>query len=197
MFFLRVPSCPRWFTLGQNNPTTHRCHCRRIYNLADAESYSRFGIGRNAIAQCRTISPQAHRAQNLPVFAPSPAVQNEGAVHVSVGSDNETDPHPQIVILSFEQWVGRKQRFRRTHVPTFRQCQRFRHGRELRDMRRKPAQVSLELCERSLARNVVRRGGHGAPAQNSAEDSQRHDRRDRPRSFPARPDTPHRLSVGN
>ena len=61
-------------------------------------------------------------------------------MYVSVGSDNEADTHVQIVILNVEQRVGGEQSFGRTDVSTFRQGQRFRHRRELGDVRGHTAQ---------------------------------------------------------
>ena len=96
--------------------------------LADTESYERFGIGGNAVAECRAIAPEAHRAQHNPVFVGAAAVQNEGAMHVSVGSNNEADAHLQIVILNMQQRVRGEQGLGRTDVSAFWQGQRLRHG---------------------------------------------------------------------
>ena len=71
----------------------HRRYCRRIHALADTESYKRFGIGGNAVAECGTIAPEANCAQHNLVLVGAAAVQDEGAMHVSVGSDNEADTY--------------------------------------------------------------------------------------------------------
>ena len=74
--------------------------------LADAESYLRFGFDGNAVTECGTIAPEADRSQHNLVLAGTAAVQDESAIYVSVGSNNEADAHVQIVILHVEQRVG-------------------------------------------------------------------------------------------
>ncbi len=102
--------------------------------LTDAESYQRFGIGGDAVAECRTISPRADRAQNDPVFTRTTAIQNKGTVHVAVGTNNEADPHAQIVIFRLQQRVGSEQGFGWADASTFWQGEGIRHRSELGNM---------------------------------------------------------------
>jgi len=50
-----------------------------------------FDFGRNAVACGRTISPRAHRFQNVTVAGEARTLQNEWAVHAPVCPDNEAD----------------------------------------------------------------------------------------------------------
>jgi hypothetical protein len=68
--------------------------------LADTESYERFGIGGNAVAEGGTITPEANGAQYNLVFDWTSTVQDQGTVHAAIGADNETDSDMQIVILN-------------------------------------------------------------------------------------------------
>jgi hypothetical protein len=60
------------------------------------------------------------------VFVRPATIQDEGAVHMSVGAHDEADPNMQLILLSFNQWVGREQCFRRPNFATSRQIQRRR-----------------------------------------------------------------------
>ncbi len=85
---------------GHGNLIVIRCHCRRIRALADAESYTRFGVGGNTVAECGTISPRPNGTQNSLVFRGAAAIQDKGAMHVTVRSNNEADADVQIIGLN-------------------------------------------------------------------------------------------------
>ena len=71
----------------------------------DTESYQRFGIGWDAIAERGTITPITNRVQHDLIFVRAAAIQDESAVHVSVGPNNEADAHAQIVVFRSQQWI--------------------------------------------------------------------------------------------
>src|SRR5208283_5528878 len=52
-----------------------------------------FRFGRNAVAGCGTIPPAAKRLQNVAIAKNAAALQNEGAMHAPVGTDDEADLH--------------------------------------------------------------------------------------------------------
>lgn len=124
--------------------------------LVDAESYQRFGIHGNAVAERGTITPEADRAQYKLVFAGTAAVEDEGAVHASVGANDEADAHAQIAGLNVQQRVRGEQGFGRTDASTSRQGQRLRHGRKFGNVRGNTAQVLFQLRERDAGRNDTR-----------------------------------------
>lgn len=106
----------------------------------DAESYERFEIGGNTVTERGTISPHADGAQHEQILAGTTAIQDEGAMHMSIGSDNKADAHIQIVILSLEQRVGGEQGLGWCNASAFRQCERLGYGRKLGDVRRGAAE---------------------------------------------------------
>jgi hypothetical protein len=55
-------------------------------------------------------------------------------MHMSIGPDNKTDAHVQIVILSLEQRIGSEQGLGRCNASAFRQCEGLRYGRKLGDV---------------------------------------------------------------
>ena len=94
--------------------------------LADAESYLCLGIRGNAVAERGTIAPETDCAQHDLVFDGAAAFEDEGAVHVSIRTDDEADAHIEVVIMRLKHWVGSEQGLGRTNLPTSRQCQRGR-----------------------------------------------------------------------
>jgi hypothetical protein len=113
--------------------------------LGDDESYTGLRIGGNAVAERRAISPKADGVQNGFIFPGSTAFKDEGAVNVSVGSDNEADADAQIVVVRLEEWVGGEQGFWRTNVSAFWQSERLGHGWELGDVGGNAAQSFLDF----------------------------------------------------
>jgi len=138
-------------------------------NLAGGESYAGFGIGRNPVAEARTIPPTANGAQDQLVFFRSATIQDEGAVHVSVRTHNEADPHVQIVILNLQHRVRSEQGFRRADISTARQSEWLENGCKLGDMGGHAAQVLFQLGKRSAERNNALRGCGDAPSRAAAE----------------------------
>jgi hypothetical protein len=110
-------------------------------NLAATELNAGFGIGRNPVAEGRPIPPTAHCAQDQLVFFHSTTLEDEGAVHMSLRTDNETDPHVQVVILNLQHRVWSEQGFRRADIFTARQSARLGDGHKLGDMSRHAPQV--------------------------------------------------------
>jgi len=64
--------------------------------------YAGFGFGRNTVAEGRAITPTADGMQYCLIFARSAAIQDEGAMHASVGADNEADAYSQIFIIQLK-----------------------------------------------------------------------------------------------
>jgi hypothetical protein len=114
----------------------------------DAESYQRFRIGRDAIAERRTITPEADCPQYDEIFVRATTVEDKCAMHTPIGSYNKADPHLQIVVLNVQQRIRGEQGFRRTDISTFRQSQRLCDRGELGDMCGYTAQGLFCLRER-------------------------------------------------
>ncbi len=108
--------------------------------LADTESYARFRVGGNAVAERGTIAPIADSAQHHLVFVGAAALQDKGAVHMSVRPNNKADAHVDFIIFNLQERVGSKQGFRWTNVSTSWQRQRWGYGREFGNMSGHPAQ---------------------------------------------------------
>ena len=66
------------------------------------ELYARFGIGRNTVTERGTIPPAAHRMQDSLILARATAIQNERAMHASVGPYDKANAHPQILVIERE-----------------------------------------------------------------------------------------------
>jgi hypothetical protein len=64
--------------------------------------YAGFGFGWDTIAKSGTIPPAAHSTQDNLIFARPTAIQNERAMHASVGPHNKADAHPQILVIELE-----------------------------------------------------------------------------------------------
>jgi hypothetical protein len=75
-----------------------------------------FGFGGDAVAGCGAISPGAHGLQDVTVAGESRAFQNERAVHVTIGSNNEADFHFLAVGRRRKKRIGRGQGLGRLNV---------------------------------------------------------------------------------
>ncbi len=86
------------------------------------ETYARFGIGGNTIAQGGPITPLPDRPQHGLVLIRAGAIEDEGAVHMPIGANDEADAHRLVIVFRRQQRVGSKQRFWRTNISAFWQC---------------------------------------------------------------------------
>lgn len=114
-------------------------------NLAEGESYAGFGIGRNPVAECWAITPTANRAQDQLVPVGSAAVEDEGTVHVPIGTHNEADPYVKIVIVKLQHRVWSEQGFWGPNLSTARPSVRLGNNRKLGDMHGHAVQVLFPL----------------------------------------------------
>jgi hypothetical protein len=64
--------------------------------------YPGFRIGRHTVAERWTITPAADYAQHYLIFAGSSAVQNEWAMHSSIGTYDKADAHAQVFIVQLK-----------------------------------------------------------------------------------------------
>jgi hypothetical protein len=62
-------------------------------SLVDAESDQRFRVRGYTVAEGRAITPVAHSAKHSEILIGTAAVEDEGAMNASVGSNNEADSH--------------------------------------------------------------------------------------------------------
>ena len=89
----------------------------------------------------------ADDAQDQLVCVRSATIEDEGAVHASVSTDDEADPHVQIVVLNLQHRVGRKQRLRWANVSTSGHRQGLGNRRKLRDVDGHAVQALFPLSQ--------------------------------------------------
>jgi hypothetical protein len=156
----------------------------------EAESYPRFRIHGDAIAQCGTITPEADGTQHDLVFGGATTLQDEGAMHMPVCSHNKAHPHIQPVVLHMQEWVGSEQGLGGLHISTSRQCHQWRrHGRKLGDVSWRAAPNPLQLGEGNVVRDCGR--GYGTPGQQATAHPEDCRQSSTVRRFRARPETLH------
>lgn len=75
-----------------------------------------FGFRRHAIASRRAVSPRAHRLQNSAVAGQAGTLQNQRAVHTSVGADDKADSDLLSAGERRKNGIGCGECLRRTNV---------------------------------------------------------------------------------
>ena len=90
-----------------------------------------FNLRGDAVAGRRSKSPQSNRVQNTAIARRASALQDQRAVHTSIGPDDEANFHPAVISLRHNKRIGRGQGFWRLHIFTARRCAGVRHAVEL------------------------------------------------------------------
>jgi len=131
-----------------------------------------FRFGRNAVAGCGTIPPGADGLQDVAVAHGADALQNEWAMHASVGANDKADFYLHAGSRGNHQWVGRSQSFGRLSIFAARTCAHVRHVAELGGARGSSPDLMFALRQSCLAH--PRRGSlHGSGGRNCEEQKPR------------------------
>jgi len=117
----RVQQASDHQALAYRSLPPHRHIVGEIPSLVDTESYSRLGISRHAVAKGRSITPAANRTQNSLISLSASAMDYKSAVHMPVGTNNETYSYKRIAVRWREHRIWCEQSFRLTDARTLRQ----------------------------------------------------------------------------
>lgn len=80
--------------------------------------YAGFRIGGDAVTKSGTVAPATDGAKHNLIIPHAAAVEDEGTVDPSIGTDDEADPDPHVSIVNDQKRVGCRQSFRRANVTT-------------------------------------------------------------------------------